>query len=101
MSDSSVERTSTTLLERLRTLELDQEAWQEFVGIYSPFLRYWVGQRLRFPSHQADIDDLVQDVLQVVSQKVTAFQHSGRVGAFRLWLKTIVRNFDQTNQRES
>ena len=82
--------TPHSLLQRLKTT--DNKAWLEFAGIYSPFLRYWLGQRLRFPTHQADIDDLVQDVLQVVSQKVATFQHNGRVGAFRLWLKTIVRN---------
>jgi RNA polymerase sigma-70 factor (ECF subfamily) len=38
----------------------------------------------------ADADDLVQEVLLTVSRELREFQHSGRTGAFRSWLRTIL-----------
>ncbi len=40
----------------------------------------------------SDADDLVQDVLIVVSRDLPQFRHSGRPGAFRSWLRGIVAN---------
>jgi RNA polymerase sigma-70 factor (ECF subfamily) len=39
-----------------------------------------------------DIDDLVQDVLGVVIRKLPQFQHQGRKGAFRTWLRNTAVN---------
>ena len=59
------------------------------LAIYEPLLRQWLsGQHLP----QADVDDLLQDTLVVVCQKVAEFDHNGRTGAFRHWLKAIVVN---------
>lgn len=38
-----------------------------------------------------DAEDVIQDVLLAASQGVHDFEHSGRRGAFRAWLNTIVR----------
>jgi RNA polymerase sigma-70 factor (ECF subfamily) len=38
------------------------------------------------------VDDLVQDILLAVVQHLPSFSHSGRVGAFRGWLRTIAHN---------
>src|SRR5262249_34984874 len=37
-----------------------------------------------------DLEDLSQDILLSVVKHLPAFQHSGRRGAFRCWLRTIV-----------
>jgi RNA polymerase sigma-70 factor (ECF subfamily) len=80
--------TSATLLERLRDRS-DAEAWQRLVELYTPLLSEW----LRRHSLQiADVDDLVQEVLEVVAREAAHFRHSGRTGAFRHWLRTILAN---------
>ncbi len=42
--------------------------------------------------NESDIDDLSQEVLLVVIKELPAFEHNGRTGAFRNWLKTITTN---------
>jgi RNA polymerase sigma-70 factor (ECF subfamily) len=64
----------------------DPEAWRTLLALYEPLLRHW----LRASSLQpADQDDLVQQVLYVLARKLPAFQHNGRPGAFRAWLRSI------------
>ena len=38
----------------------------------------------------SDVDDLVQEVLAVVLRELPQFEHNGRTGAFRRWLRTIL-----------
>lgn len=78
--------TSLSLLDRARGNGND-EAWRHLVGTYSPLLRAWL---LRFDVAPADADDLVQEVLVTVLRELAQFKHSGRAGAFRSWLRTIL-----------
>jgi RNA polymerase sigma-70 factor (ECF subfamily) len=88
--------TPPSLLARLRRKD-DQVAWERMVAIYEPLLRQWLyGQCL--PT--GDVDDLVQDVLVTVCQRMPEFEHNGRVGAFRNWLKTIVLHTTQEYWRQ-
>lgn len=80
--------TSQSLLQRLQTQQ-DSQAWQRLVAVYEPWLRGWLRQRQLQP---ADADDLVQDILMVVHQKLPAFVHNGQTGAFRAWFRTILVN---------
>jgi len=80
--------TSATLLERLRD-RADAEAWQRLVDTYAPLLSGWLR---RYCLQDADVDDLVQEVLVTVARQAAKFQHSGRPGAFRHWLRTILVN---------
>jgi RNA polymerase sigma factor (sigma-70 family) len=80
--------TSATLLERLRD-RADAAAWQRLVDLYSPLLSGWLR---RHALQDADVDDLVQEVLMAVAREASQFQHSGRPGAFRHWLRTILAN---------
>ena len=80
--------TSATLLERLRD-RTDAEAWQRLVELYTPLLSGWLR---RHALQAADVDDLVQEVLAAVAREAPHFQHSGRTGAFRHWLRTILAN---------
>ena len=51
----------------------------------------------------SDADDLAQEVLLTVSRELARFQHSGRTGAFRSWLRSIlvhrIKNFWKTRNR--
>jgi RNA polymerase sigma-70 factor (ECF subfamily) len=80
--------TSISLLERIRQ-ESDSDAWGRFVLVYTP----WINWVLRQASVSAsDFEDLRQDVLTVVCQEISGFQHNGQMGAFRRWLRNIVIN---------
>jgi RNA polymerase sigma-70 factor (ECF subfamily) len=91
--------TSRTLLDRLKNRR-DAQAWKLWLTIYEPWLR----DRLTYHRLQpADVDDLLQNVLVVVSQKLPVFVHNGQRGAFRNWLRAIVvnevRNFFRGRER--
>ncbi|HUG91242.1 MAG TPA: sigma-70 family RNA polymerase sigma factor [Planctomycetaceae bacterium] len=79
--------TSLSLLERLRA-DSDSAAWQRLVALYSPLLERWIA---RYDSLQpADVDDLLQEVLVTLARELPGFEHNGRPGAFRSWLKAIL-----------
>jgi RNA polymerase sigma-70 factor (ECF subfamily) len=77
--------TSCSLLKRLSNPP-DDEAWRQFVELYTPLIHGWLGRRF-LPA--AETDDLTQDVLGVVVRELPRFEHNGQPGAFRLWLRTI------------
>jgi RNA polymerase sigma-70 factor (ECF subfamily) len=88
MVEKVVYTTSLTLLERLRDCQ-DSGAWQVLLDLYTPLLRRW----LRAPGLQAaDVEDLTQEVLTVLAQKMPDFVHNEHKGAFRHWLKAITVN---------
>jgi RNA polymerase sigma-70 factor (ECF subfamily) len=93
--------TSRTLLDRLKDRH-DAQAWQLWLTVYEPWLRDWLNANRLQP---ADVDDLLQNILVVVSQKLPAFVHNGRPGAFRAWLRSIlvheVRYFLRGRQRQN
>lgn len=78
--------TPASLLECLR-LSPDEKSWQELVQLCSPWLKQWLH---RYEVPPADAEDLIQEVLQVVFREISSFQHNGRKGAFRNWLKKIL-----------
>jgi RNA polymerase sigma-70 factor (ECF subfamily) len=80
--------TSASLLEQLRDRG-DAQAWQKLVLIYTPLMRAWLRPAALQP---ADMDDLTQRILEVVVRKLPQFQHDGRPGAFRAWLRAITVN---------
>jgi RNA polymerase sigma-70 factor (ECF subfamily) len=92
--------TSRSLIDRLRNRQ-DSPAWQLWLTIYEPWLRDWLGKH---HLQQADIDDVLQNILVVVSQKLPAFVHSGQPGAFRAWLRRILvhelRHYFRGQQRQ-
>ena len=90
-----MEETPHSLLERLRRHPSDG-CWSRLVELYTPLIRGWVR---RFGARESDIDDLVQEVMAVVVQKLPAFDHCGQKGAFRRWLRTIAINRTQHHFR--
>ncbi len=80
--------TSATLLARLRD-RADADAWKRLVDLYAPLLSAWLR---RHGLQEADVDDLVQEVLLTVAREAPRFEYSGRTGAFRHWLRNILAN---------
>jgi RNA polymerase sigma-70 factor (ECF subfamily) len=81
--------TSLSLLQRLGRPEVQSADWDRLVAVYSPLLRSWLG---RHPLQGADADDLIQEVLTVLVKKLPQFQHAGKQGSFRAWLRCILAN---------
>lgn len=80
--------TRCSLLARM-VEQADPLAWQRWLDVYEPWLRDWLKRQHFQP---VDADDLLQNVLVVVNRKLPTFQHNGRPGAFRTWLRGILLN---------
>jgi RNA polymerase sigma-70 factor, ECF subfamily len=88
--------TSLSLLQRLRAQPAGQD-WGRFTELYEPLLRSWL-RRKDVLAH--DSDDLVQNIMAVVVRRVPDFEHNGRPGAFRTWLRMITFNCIKEHWRE-
>lgn len=95
-SDSSqTKATRGTLLERMRSN--DNEAWNDFVEVYSPLVFYWIRQRgIRRREDQLDI---AQKVFLAVSQSIGKFDRR-QTGSFRAWLYSITQHKISDFRRE-
>lgn len=82
--------TPHSLLERLARDPHDATSWERLVHLYGPFLRHWC-RRLAKPA-DADVDDVIQNVLKRLVEKLPIFVHNQNPGAFRAWLKKVLRN---------
>lgn len=81
--------TSISLIDRIRH-QSNADAWNQLAELYTPVIRSWL--RRYDVLSPSDVDDLVQDVLLTLSKELPRFSHSGRPGAFRAWLKSILVN---------
>ena len=73
-----------SLLVRVRSGE--PAAWEAFAALYRPLMVGWLrGQGVP----PGETDDLVQEIFLSVVRSLPQFDHSGRTGAFRAWLRTI------------
>jgi RNA polymerase sigma-70 factor (ECF subfamily) len=73
----------------LRAQTGDEAAWKDLTDLYRPLIVGW----LRYQEVPVgEVDDLVQEILLAVVQNLPSFCHSGRIGAFRGWLRTIAHN---------
>lgn len=84
------------LLAQIR--DRDPNAWPELVRLYRPLILRWLQSR-----HvcEADAEDISQEVLIQVLRLIDGFEHNGRVGAFRNWLRAITLNVMQNHVRKS
>ena len=64
----------------------EADAWEDLTGLYRPLIVGWLN-RQGVPA--SDLDDVTQDILLSVVKQLPAFEHSGRRGAFRSWLRVI------------
>ena len=81
-------KTSATLLARLRQVPADQAAWVQFTERYGRKIYAWC--RL-WNLQQADAEDLTQDVLLKLAEKMQTFDYDP-AKSFRGWLKTVARH---------
>ena len=88
--------TSQSLLHRLQH-DQDDENWFQFSRIYGPLIQRWMRQQ---NVNETDADDLSQDVMAVISRKLKDFNHAGRTGSFRAWVKNIVVNCIRNHWRK-
>jgi RNA polymerase sigma-70 factor (ECF subfamily) len=80
-----MEDTRKSLLLRAQTGE--ENAWKDLTDLYRPLILGWLKRQ---GVAARDVDDLNQEILLSVVRGLPAFEHSGRPGAFRSWLRTIV-----------
>jgi RNA polymerase sigma-70 factor (ECF subfamily) len=87
MARESELHTGTTLLVLLR--DYSDQAWQAFVDRYGPRIYHWCrGWRLQ----EADAENVTQEVLIKLYQKLRAFRYDRSQGSFRSWLKTVAHH---------
>jgi RNA polymerase sigma-70 factor (ECF subfamily) len=82
-----MENTQVSLLRRAQQGE--ESAWRRLVDLYQPLIRACL---LRQRVHPQEAEDLTQDVLAVLVKELPRFEHAGRPGAFRSWLRTVTVN---------
>ncbi len=82
------EPTSPSLLCRVRNSS-DATSWREFAGLYETLIRRWL---YTHRVQTTDADDIVQEVLLFVHREIPRFEHNGRTGAFRNWLRQVTAN---------
>ena len=80
--------TSKSLILRIRDAS-DSDAWSHFETLYSPIVRSYCRRR---GVQEADIDDLVQEVMVSVSKAIRSFEYDPGRGRFRSWFGTIAAN---------
>jgi RNA polymerase sigma-70 factor, ECF subfamily len=80
-----MEDTRKSLLLRAQTGE--ENAWKDLTDLYRPLILGWLKRQ---GVTAGDVDDLNQEILLSVVRCLPNFEHSGRPGAFRSWLRTIV-----------
>lgn len=79
--------TNKSLLIRARQGE--PFAWERLTAIYRPMI-YALLIKQGVGAHEAE--DLAQDIMVVMVKKVKDFDHSGRAGSFRAWLRVLTLN---------
>lgn len=80
--------TRQSLLDRVRDTNTG-DSWDQFVRIYDGMILKWL--RCQNVSTE-DAEDVRQEVMAAVYQEIGNFQHNGRPGAFRNWLRRITSN---------
>jgi RNA polymerase sigma factor (sigma-70 family) len=88
MELESIDPTSATLLDRVGLSPNDQVAWARFVGVYGAKIRGWCRH---WGLQEADTEDVTQDVLLRLAQKLRTF-HYDPSRSFRGWLRTVTQN---------
>jgi RNA polymerase sigma-70 factor, ECF subfamily len=90
--------TSVSLLGRLGQAN-QQEAWQRFVLLYTPFLSHVLIQRLHIPPQEAA--DLIQEIFITLLRTLPKFEYDVTKGNFRgyLWQVCTTKAADLRRKR--
>jgi RNA polymerase sigma-70 factor (ECF subfamily) len=80
-----------------RLVSEGQSTWNDFDIVYKPLLRRWLqGQAIS----DADIEDIIQEVMLFVANHLHRFDHNQRTGAFRKWLRSVTVNITRNYLRK-
>lgn len=83
-----METTRPSLLQRVKNPR-DNESWREFYQLYQPLLyRYARGRGLS----RENADEVTQQCLTMLSEKMREFEYSREKGGFKHWLRRITNN---------
>ncbi len=85
---SSLPTTNAHMIFRLANTE-DQQAWDEFINIYTPLLNQ-TARRLGLSSH--DASDAVQEVLVHLISVISKWRPDGQSASFRRWIAKVARH---------
>jgi RNA polymerase sigma factor (sigma-70 family) len=85
--------TSPSLLIRIRNPG-DVDAWGQFLDLYTTIVRDYCYQR---KLQTADVDDIAQDVMALVTKTIQSFDYDPAKGRFRAWLGTVTANTIKTH----
>lgn len=88
-AEASVDPGSTSVSLISRAKMRDAEAWERLCRIYGPLIYRWIR---RAKMSDADAAEIAQEALLAVSRRLDAFDPASEKGAFRGWLRGIVRN---------
>jgi len=88
VAGDSASRTGSVLL-LLLSNPADPDCWEAFVARYGPKIFGWCRQR---GLQEADAQDVTQEVLTKLLQKLRTFAYDPRKGSFRGWLKTVTHH---------
>jgi RNA polymerase sigma factor (sigma-70 family) len=80
--------TRPSLLLRVRDA-MDEDAWSQFVEIYTPLVfGYCRGRGLQ----ESDAADVAQEAMRAVARAIGKFEYNPQRGKFRNWLLTVVQS---------
>lgn len=82
-----MEPTNRSLLDLARSG--NNQAWEQLVDIYQPLIAAWL-RRHSVPVQ--DAADVAQEIMTIMIREIPRFEHSGRTGAFRSWLRNVTAN---------
>jgi RNA polymerase sigma-70 factor (ECF subfamily) len=88
MAGDRASRTGSVLL-LLLSNPSDPQNWSNFVERYGPKIYGWCRQR---GLQEADCQDVTQEVLTQLVQKLRTFAYDPGKGSFRSWLKTVTHH---------
>jgi RNA polymerase sigma-70 factor (ECF subfamily) len=88
MGNEAESQTGSTLLVLLRAPD-DPSAWDAFVQRYGPRIYGWCRQR---GLQEADAENVTQEVLLQLVQKLRTFRYDPGKGTFRGWLRALTRH---------
>ena len=88
MAEQDQSKTGSTLLWLLQDPK-DQEAWARFVVRYGPKVHDWCR---RWGLQESDAQDVTQEVLLKLCNKIGGFAYDPAKGSFRGWLKTLAHH---------
>jgi RNA polymerase sigma-70 factor (ECF subfamily) len=80
--------TGSTLFVLLRAPN-DPEAWKAFVKRYGPLVYDWCRER---HLQEVDAEDVTQNVLIKLAQRLRTFTYDAHKGRFRGWLRTLTQH---------